>query len=372
MIRVAFLSIHPSPYRDPFLNRLAEEPLIYLDVFEYERADSGHDFWNLSPPKYRHFLFRKFLQSVGGRGIHPGALKLLCRKYDYYVIPGTLYFSSLFLLVALPLIQRKVILYADSVSDASPSRLLNFIKHRIYGKASFVMVPGEAGVRFFNEVYGFPRSACLVGGYAMDVGGMRGQLQSLDQEAKDKALAHYGVPRNRKIFMMCANMLKRRDYPVLVEAFKRFSMDKDDVHLFMVGGGEDAPIVDKMIEGYPKLTRLDHCTYAELVQLYATIFCYVHAGCEPYSTAVTMGAIAGVPLISSPDVGASYDYIRAGYTGVLVDDRKNPDDWADACNVVYNWNDEKRQAVQDHLLDLARELSPEVTVSDFVEKLAQN
>ncbi len=276
---------------------------------------------------------------------------------------------SLLLMVLLPLTGRKVILCADSIADTSQSKLLRCIKHHIYKMASFVMVPGEAGTRFFNEVYGFQRAACLVGGYAMDVENMRKHVQSLDQVAKDQFLRGYGLPLNRKIFMMCANMLKRRDYPVLVEAFKRFMAGKEDVHLLMIGGGEDASQVDRMIAEVPEITRIDHCPYDELICFYSAIFSYVHTGNEPYSTAMTMGAIVGVPLISSLAVGASYDYIRDGDTGVLVCDPKNEDHWVKALNEVYSWGDGKRQAARDHLAELTCILSPEMTVPAFVKKL---
>lgn len=371
MINLAYISIHPAPYRDPFLNQLSETPSVNLDVFEYESIDQGHNFWKLPPPKYRHFLFAKIFRFIG-RGIHLCPLKLFIQKYDYYFIPGTLYLSSLFLLVVLPILKRKVILCADSISDATKSPVVKTIKRWVYRKVAFVMVPGEAGAIFFCQKYGFKRADCLYGGYAMDVTSIRRQIRSIDKENNIQFLSNFHLPTNKKIFMMCANMLCNRDYPMLVEAFKLFASNKQDVHLLMIGGGSEAQLVDQMITGFPMITRVDHCSYDELIQFYSNIYCYIHTGQEPYSTAVTLGAVAGVPLISSSAVGASYDYIQDGVTGVLVSDHKSSGEWAAAMQDVYGWREEKMLFAQTQLMTMARKLSPEATVSAFVAAVQRN
>jgi glycosyltransferase involved in cell wall biosynthesis len=371
MMNLAYISIHPAPYRDPFLNQLAETPGVNLDVFQYESLDRGHSFWNLTPPKYRQFQFVKIFRHIG-QGIHFPPLKLVFQRYDYYVIPGTLYLSSLFLLVVLPMLKRKVILCADSVSDATQSRVVKAIKRWIYRKIALVMVPGEAGAIFFCQKYGFKRADCLYGGYAMDVTSIRRQIWAFDEGGNLQFLRNYHLPRDKKIFMMCANMQYNRDYPILVEAFERFAAGKQDVHLLMIGGGSDAQRVDQMIAGFPMITRVDHCSFDELIQFYANIYCYVHTGREPYSTALALGAVAGVPLISSSAVGASYDYIQDGVTGVLVSDYKSSREWGAAMQDVYDWGEEKRLSARNQLMDMVKKLSPEAAVSAFIHAIQKN
>jgi glycosyltransferase involved in cell wall biosynthesis len=371
MISLAYISIHPAPYRDPFLNKLAETPGVNLKVFQYESLDRGHSFWNLAPPKYHQFQFVRIFRHIG-QGIHFPPLKLVLQRYDYYFIPGTLYLSSLFLLVVLPMLKRKVILCADSVSDATQSPVVKAIKRWIYRKTAFVMVPGEAGAMFFCQDYGFKRADCLLGGYALDVTSIRCQIQTIDEGNNLQFLRTYHLPRDKKFFMMCANMQRNRDYPILVEAFKLFAEDKQDVHLLMIGGGPDAQRVDQMIADFPMITRIDHCSFDELVQFYANIYCYVHTGREPYSTALALGAIAGVPLISSSAVGASYDYIQDDVTGVLVSNYKSSSEWSAAMQNVYDWREEKRLSAQNRLMGMVRKLSPEAVVSAFIKAIQKN
>ena len=50
MKKIAFVSNHPAPYRDPFLSRLVRIPSLQVEVFSLFQRDGGHSFWALEAP----------------------------------------------------------------------------------------------------------------------------------------------------------------------------------------------------------------------------------------------------------------------------------------------------------------------------------
>jgi len=71
-------------------------------------------------------------------------------------------------------------------------------------------------------------------------------------------------------------------------------------------------------------------SFSEMQELYALADVYVHGGKEPASTALVIGAISHLPLISSLSVGCAADVVRDGETGVLLTDCLSVDGWVAA------------------------------------------
>jgi glycosyltransferase involved in cell wall biosynthesis len=129
---------------------------------------------------------------------------------------------------------------------------------------------------------------------------------------------------------MVANMIKTRYYPVTAEAFLHATHGRNDVRFVMVGRGPELSMMQELAEKEPSLKVLPGVSFEEMLKLYALADVYVHGGTEPASTALIIGAIANLPLISSPAVGCYDDVVRDGETGYSVADYLSVPNWEQA------------------------------------------
>ena len=63
-MKLAIISRHPAPYRDPFLRLISRDRRFRVEIFNEMDLDAGHDFWDL---KQHGYLARPLYQSQQGR-----------------------------------------------------------------------------------------------------------------------------------------------------------------------------------------------------------------------------------------------------------------------------------------------------------------
>ena len=328
-MRVAYISNHPAPYRDAFLSRFVKIPDLDVSVFSMFPNDSGHDFWNLKTPDYDAPVLAQYGESRWKllwrllRGF------VFTRKYDIVFWPGIFCFYLKIPILLCALFRKRYAFSADSVKQPPISRLAFGIKRYIVGHAAFVFVPGEASVGFFTTTFGVPRDKIIKGAYALDGVSLENKIDFLrkDRTAIRKRL---GLMDSDFVFLMVANMIKTRHYPVTGAAFIRFAVKYPNAKFVMVGNGTEREMMENMAEKYDCLRVIPGCPFDEMLKLYASADVYVHGGTEPASTALVIGAIAKLPLISSPAVGCYYDIVRNNESGIAVQDYLSEEEWESA------------------------------------------
>ena len=327
-MKLAFISRHPAPYRDEFIGRLVRAEGLSVDVFSELPFDEGHAFWGLKQPPYRAETIAK--EGVGKSRLCFRMLRrLVFGGYDFVVYPGH---QSIYLIVPMlvgALLGRRYCLCADSVRLYNRMWIKDLIKKFVIRKAEFIFVPGECGKRFFMQTFGIAAEKICTGLYSFNGDALSRQIAALRSE-RESIRASLGIDSGQKVFLMVANMIPSRTYPMLTRAFATASAGRADMCFVAVGKGPDLSEVQQIARENPSIKVVPGCSFEEMKRYYAAADVYVHGGSEPASTALVIGAISGLPLISSEAVGCSFDVLIDGETGIRVEDFLSPTQWAEA------------------------------------------
>ncbi len=329
-MKIAFFSIHPAPYRDPFLETLSKEKGIELHVYTYYKFDKGHDFWNLPPPRYDNHLLSPV--PLTHSRLHRGLFKILFfMKFDFFCWPDYSTPTTLLGILLCILFKKPYAISADSISEPTQKTSVKKIKQILLTHASFLFVPGKASETFFRKNYSI-RKICH-GVYTMNFRSLLSDITRL-KATRNENRKNLGIPPTATVFLMVANMTPSRCYPLTAEAFIRFSEKNPQCRFIMIGKGEDYNTIAQLATHYPALIPINGCTFSDLKTFYSIADIYIHGGTEQASTALMIGAAAGLPLISSPAVGCTRDYLENGATGLIVEDYQSVTQWENAFNRI--------------------------------------
>jgi len=346
MNNVAIFSIHPAPYRDPlytFISKNSERLGFDVKVFYYQSIDSGHAYWMLSSHQYQFEVIKPFLSlKKSSVQLHLSCLKLIfSKKYKVLTFPGFMHLTSNIGMLLCILFKKKFAIEADSVEDNS-SRIRLLLKKFYYKNALYVMVPGNRSSIYHEEKYGIAQEKIIKGCYLFDVCTLRKEIDECRTipDLREK----FGIPGYKKVFLMVANLLPNRMYPLTVNAFESLVKEFPDLFFLMVGSGTDCKVVESYINKKTENFKLIQGTsFEEIKKIYSIADVYLHSGKEAYSSALVIGAIAGLPLISSYQIGAAWDVIEDGESGFLVEDYKSMQNWAAVIKKAYlnsaKWQD---------------------------------
>lgn len=243
------------------------------------------------------------------------------------------------------------------------------LKRFVMKRASFIFVPGKASQQFFVREFGYPVEKICLGQYALEGGQIEENVLRLRHEKKNELRRKYGLTDEDVVFLMVANMIPTRHYPITATAFRRFAERYPEAKFVMVGAGPELEKMQEMASTAESLKVIPGVSFAEMQELYAIADVYVHGGAEPASTALVIGAISHLPLISSPAVGCSADVVKDGETGVLISDYLSEGEWEEdflrlmECHEKWNeFGDEARR--------LSEPLDCKGVVGKFVDVLA--
>lgn len=363
--RIAFISNHPAPYRDPFLGLVTQRDDIQVDVFSLFEEDTGHSFWELESPPY--------VNTVLVREPRPPKWKTLCMllkrfvfsSYDCVCWPGFLVDYLTVCMFIQAVLGKAYVISADTVSQKPISKLAFWVKRFIVRHAKFVFVPGVASKRFFMEAFGIGEDQVCLGAYALDGIAIEKEVLSR-REQKEKLRAQYNISAEEQVFLMVANMIRTRHYPITTEAFGDVCKKYPKARFIIVGRGPDLEKMEARAKSCPQLTVLPGVSFDEMLNLYAIADVYVHGGTEPASTALVIGAISHLPLLSSNAVGCSWDCLVHEKSGHLISDYLSVDNWKEGFAFFL----ENKALWEEYGLnarELSRKLDVEQTVAQFVD-----
>ena len=369
-IKFAFISNHPAPYRDTFLQRLEQSGELDVTVFSQFTTDLGHPFWALSNPPYSMQVLAQRNKPTLPVFFRYMTNFVLSRRFDCVCWNGfNPYWYHMVSLFIAAFLRRNYGIYVDTVRERHPKGLLHFIKAYIIGRASFFFVPGSASREFLVRDYNVQPNRVCLGAYSLDGLTLESEIISLRNQ-KAALRKKYGIGDNQKVFLMVANMLPTRRYPLTTAAFLRMCSRYDDALYIIVGKGPDLSAMQALGAKNHHIKVIPGCSFNDMKELYALSDVYVHGGMEPASTALVIGGIAGLPLISSKDVGCCYDCVRDGVSGIEVKDPVSEDEWTSAFERMYcdcaNWGEMGQKA-----REYSRSLDVDVILSKFIETIKE-
>ncbi len=325
-MKIAYISRHSAPYRDPVLRKLLNCPQFELNVYNELPFDKGHSFWDINEHGYD--AKQLFPPEVGVLSqVRILLMGFVFGDYDFVLYPGFMTSSIVVAMIISALFGRKFGFSADTIKEHSETKLRMFIKRFIVRRASLIFVPGGGGYNFWRREYNVPDDKIVKGAYALDNSVLMRKI-SMYQKNKVEIRKKYGLIPIDTVFLMVANMIPTRHYPITTDGFIKFARGQENYKFIIVGNGPELDAMKKKAVEHPELIVLGGVPFDEMLSLYAIADVYVHGGEEPASTALVIGAIAGLPLASSNAVGCSVDVLSDGKSGVLVDNHLNIDSWA--------------------------------------------
>lgn len=321
--KLLILNSNNAPYRDPIHNYVTRL-INNTKIFNYSKKDYSHNYWNFNEFDFE-FNNLGFSISLGKRKFHPKIISILIKSdSDCIVIPGNYHFTSLIAFCISLLKKKKIIFVTDNISDRS--KYLNFLKKIIYKSSFLIWVPGKASINYLIKSYSINKNKIIEGAYLLDYKSISQSVsKSINQIEKVKAELEIG---SQKICLMVANFTPNRDHYLLFNIIKKINKD-EKIFFIIIGTGAESKNIREFctVNNISNYKILEKIQFESLAKYYAAADFYIHTGSEPYSTALQYAAIAGLPIISSLNIGAAWDYIVDAKNGFLINNLKDIDEW---------------------------------------------
>lgn len=365
-MKIAILSAHPAPYRDRLLSIVEKNLGGEVKIFTLFPDDGKHDFGNRVLPYSTEFIATR--RDSGWRIFIRLTRKIVFGRFDFILWACYVHWYEKAAILLCILMGKRYGFGADSVAQPKIGRLAWRIKRMVVRNARLIHVPGKMSKRFFVDTFDVHPSNIVTGSYALEGNALENRIVSLREQSTLAERDAIGVHASSTVFLMVANMLPTRHYPVLCRAFVKFASSNRDSVFLMVGTGPELGDIQALAKKHQCLKVIAGCPFDRLVSLYALSNVYVHGGVEPASSALVMGAIAHLPLIASSSVGCQADVVVDGESGILVKDYLSEQEWVDAFQKMScmkgSWEEMGKRA-----RELSRSLDLEETYSPFLNAL---
>jgi glycosyltransferase involved in cell wall biosynthesis len=324
--RVALLTIHPAPYRDPALTLVHQRRRVDLNVYLLSIATSRHPYWQQERVVYPHEVLRPELRASGAFHLDPSIWRKL-KGYDVVCITGHQYHTLKLALLRCLASGTPYVWIADSMLEESPAPWRKSLQRRAYqalvrfivGHMGSAWVPGQA-TREYLVRYGGASSRIFEGSYCLDVDTLIQQAQSLEPQ-RQAIRRELNLAHDQIMFLFVGRLVSQRGIPILLEAWRRLTVGYPEVALFIVGQGPERSRAEQFVRahGLTQVRFFDPVAFEVLPEYYVACDAYVQPSIsEPYSLSTAQAAIFARPIVVTDRVGAGADYLVEGKTGYLA------------------------------------------------------
>ena len=295
-MKVAFVSVVPSPYQRDLFRALAARTEVELSVFYLEAAAPDSPWPEKALAPYESILPGTWLP-LGPARCHVNWPLPRLRDYDV-VVMNTLMSLTGQWLMRTSLRGRRWIFWGERLGRGGALHAaLAAPLHRAVGIASI----GTFAERDYRERFPEPRHFCIP--YHCDL------------------TAFLAAPRRvrddgRVVFLFCGQMIARKGVDLLLAAFQRLG---ESARLLLVGREAELPA---LLAPLPPAVR-ERCVYAgfqppeELPRFFAQADVFVlPSRYDGWGVVVNQAIGAGLPVVCSDMVGAGHDLVEDGVNGL--------------------------------------------------------
>ncbi len=322
-IRVAFVSVVPSPYQRDLFRALAERPEVDLRVYYLER-ESPDSPWPSEPLASWESILRGTWLQLGGARVHLNLPPDL-RRFDIVVMNTLMSLTAQWIMRA-RLRTLPWIFWGERLTGCGHLHdMLSAPVHRADGIAAIGTVAQGAYRRRFPE----PRNFCIP--YHCDLAPF--------------LTAPRPPPREFVTFLFCGQMIARKGIDLLLAAFEPL----EHARLLLVGREADLPSLFARLRS-ETLSRIEFVGFQsprDLASFFSKADVFVlpsrHDG---WGVVVNQALGAGLPILCSEAVGAAHDLVEPEVNGLTfpagdiaalaaamrrcIDNRARLADWGDA------------------------------------------
>jgi glycosyltransferase involved in cell wall biosynthesis len=313
---------HPTQFEGPLFQYIAKEDTVDLEVIFYnsQRMSSVYDpelklelNWGIDLlTGYKHYVVpnhNKFLWLK--KKIKEG-------NYDLLIVNGYSCSALLYSIFIGKIYSKAIALRLDTVEFSNVKFIRRILKKKVFWMFdkifNYFLAIGSLTIKYLKNM-GIDESKIKIFSYVVDNDFFKkGALLTNDQ--KKWLRDTLKIPDNVKVIISVAKF-SEREAPW--DLLKTFNLMKDDnSHLLLVGDGPIRSDLEEYVNNNikNKVTFAGYIKYPELPKYYGISNVFVHTSMnEPWGVSVQEALAAGLPVITSMFVGASYDLIKEGENG---------------------------------------------------------
>ncbi len=310
-IRVAFVSVLPSPYQRDLFFALAGRDEIDLQIFYLERATPDSP-WPETPLQPFESVLPGFCLPMGGVRTHfnvPPKLK----DVDLVVL-NSLVSATAQWLMRVRLRNAKWVFWGERLrgdQGGIRSRLHRVLCNALKGATAIAAIGARAEADYEHR---FPNARVYNIPYHCDLERFR------------VAAAAKREPSTVLTFLFCGQMIARKGIDHLLNAFSILAGEQPSVRLLLVGREAKLPL---LLETLPPTVR-DRVEYAgfqapeHLPAFFARADVFVlPSRYDGWGVVMNQAIGAGLPILCSDKVGAGYDLVVPGVNGERFTDERS-------------------------------------------------
>lgn len=314
-MRVAFVTVMPSPYIQDFFAEMVADGRIDPRVYYLEMA-APDTYWGTCPlPEYAEVLPGRWFPFLGSRlHVNPGAVRrLLAGRPELVVVAGYAGLTNQAVMAALRARSIPWIFWGEVPAmnrRGWAGRLLRWLAQRpaVRWPAGIAAI----GVRAADAYRAEAGNGCLVHNIPY----------CCNAEPFAEIPRPFVADENAPVrFLYCGQLIARKGVDLLVDAFCMVADRQENVRLTLVGEG---PLHGVLARSIPerhreKIHLAGFQPVAELPRRFAEADVFIlpsrHDG---WGVVVQQAMAAGLPVVVSSAVGAGPDLVREGYNGHTV------------------------------------------------------
>lgn len=315
MKKILSILIHEAPYKNPLMDSLDNNEEINLkNVVLYDKPTT-HKEWNIKNKNNNAILKKKTFPIVGD--VHYGAIKII-REFnpDLIIISG--YYPIINAIIIFYCIKNNIkYLYGFDTVEKSHFFINNILQKFFINKSASLLINGKKTEEYINN--SFKKKYKLINGfYCLNI-----HEETIKYEAFRIKRSYYrnkfNIKDNKFVFLFVGKLITSRRIADFL-THNLMKLDKEIV-LMIIGDGEESGIVDSYVKQFPeKIIHIKNVEYSELYKYYTMADGYFHPGKEPYSLAFVQAILSKLPIVSSNDVGAVYDFLNDAGNGYIIKD----------------------------------------------------
>lgn len=336
--RLAVVNSHPIQYFAPLYRQIAKTPDIDITVYYCSRQglDRGH----IDPGFGREVVWdvpllegyrSRFLPNLGGdRGVRGFFSiinlsiigELLRERYDAVLIHGHNLATNILALVTAKLVGTKVFMRGETHLQLERGRVKNVLRKPVmslfYLLCDAFLYIGTRNREFYEE-HRVPKEKLFCAPYAVDNQffiARSGHFASQRKKIREELGIADGVP-----VILYASKLTSRKRPMdLMRAFNKLRGRGIVASLVVVGDGPERASIERFLatHGDTNVKLLGFKNQSELPKYYAIADMFVlPSENEPWGLVINEVMCAGIPVITTREVGAATDLVVEGKTGCV-------------------------------------------------------
>ncbi len=303
-MRVAFVSVVPSPYQRDFFAALAARGDVDLRIYYLE--DSAPDSpWPPAPLRDYERILPGFWLGRGPVRTHINRIPEELAGFDLVVL-NTIVSVTAQRLVRGLLRQRKWIFWGERLRrQSTPAR--TWIQRQLVAPLARARAIAAIGERAKDDYQRrFPRQT----------------VHNIPYHTSLKAFEVASAPRpSRFTFFFCGQMIARKGLDILLEAFQQVARHQPGVHLLLVGrSAEEPPLLARLAPDVRARVEMAGFQPPDGLAPWfrrADVF-VLPSRHDGWGVVVNQALGAGLPLICTDAVGAAHDLLQPEVNGLMI------------------------------------------------------